>query len=277
MDRRKGIFHLCWLTISVCRSVFVLWLLPPCSVWMWLCVPLSLCYGELSLHFLSCSQTVHCAWGRPLCCFPCNIRGKGGSWAEKLLQVSEGNACANIAPLLRQVQWGWIPGVSYRVVKCTSRLCFVMLGQKRLRALHFKILPVAHGTLLFVHNLGDTLMSLWVVKVPKNYLAGVAVGVLTAGMCEHWHMLSRHFWTESPRDWGAQPWGKLSLRAQHWQSRKVLDIPANTDMEACLLHGSKGMSGWMTWNVLHQIEGVSDPISGSKGDRLDRSSRRNQK
>lgn len=75
-----------------------------------------------------------------------------------------------------------------------------MLGQKRLRALHFKILPVAHGTLLFVHNLGDTLMSLWVVKMPKNYLAGVAVGVLTAGMCEHWHMLSRHFWTESPRD-----------------------------------------------------------------------------
>lgn len=125
-----------------------------------------------------------------------------------------------------------------------------------------------------VHNLQLQLLSFWVVKIPKNYLAVVAVGVFTAGMCEHRHMMSRHFWAEFPRAWGEQPWEKLSLRAQSWQRGKVLDISGNIDMEACLLHGSKGMSRWLTWNVPHQTEGVSDPISETKSDRLDISSRR---
>lgn len=45
---------------------------------------------------------------------------------------------------------------------------------------------IARGTwhTPLVHNLGDTLLSFWAVKMPKNCLAVVAVSVLFAGMCE---------------------------------------------------------------------------------------------
>lgn len=100
-----------------------------------------------------------------------------------------------------------------------------------------------------VHSLGDTLLSFWAVQMPNNYLAVVAVGVLTADMCEHRltaveAFLGSFLGTKELSPGGGCHWGHKAGEAERcWVSQEIQTWRHASCVEA------RGWSGWGTWNV----------------------------